>query len=75
MHIIHALAETTSEAYSLSPIRRQTIIETNAGLLSIRPSRTNFSEIFSFMKMHLKISSAIKWKQFLRYWPFVRGIQ
>ena len=42
-------------------------------------------QIFSFRKMRLKMSSAkwrpfclslnvIKWKQFLRYWPFVRGI-
>ena len=43
----------------LSPIRRQAI-RTNAGLLSIGPLGTNFSEIwieiqnFSFMKMHLK---------------------
>ena len=48
----------------LSPIQRQAIIWTNAGLLSIRPLRTNFSEIlikiqnFSVPKMHLKISSA-----------------
>ena len=44
----------------------------NAGLLPIGPLGTNFSEIliktqnFSFMKMHLKISSA-KW------WPFCPG--
>ena len=48
----------------LSPGRRQAIIWTNAGLLLIGPLGTNFSEIlikiqnFSFMKMHLKISSA-----------------
>ena len=48
----------------LSPIRRQAIILTNAGLLSIGPLGINFSEIsikirsFSFMKMHLKLSSA-----------------
>ena len=48
----------------LSPTRRQAIIWTNAGILLIRPSRTNFSEIlikidvFSFKKMHLKMSSA-----------------
>ena len=41
----------------------------NAGILLIRTSGTNFSEIFneihtfSFKKMHLKISSA-KWRQF-----------
>ena len=45
----------------LSLIRHQAIIQTNAGLLSIRPLETNFSEIlimiqnFSFTKMHLKI--------------------
>ena len=48
----------------LSPVRRQAIIWTNAVLFSIVPSGTKFSEIrikiqdFSFMKMHLKISSA-----------------
>ena len=53
----------------LSPIRRQAIIWTSAGLLSIRPLGTNFNEIltqiqnFSFMKLHLKMSSA-KWRQF-----------
>ena len=51
----------------LSPVRRQAIIWTNAGILLIRPSGTNFSEIlieidvFSFKKMHLKMSSA-KWR-------------
>ena len=45
----------------LSPDRRQAIIRTNAGILSIWHLRTNFSEIlikiqnFSFMKMHLKM--------------------
>ena len=54
----------------LSPGRHQAIIWTNAGLLSIGPLRTNFSEmltktqIFSFKKMHLKMSSA-KWRPFL----------
>ena len=44
----------------LSPIWRQAIIWTNARLLLIGPSWTNFSEIltklqnFSFVKMHLK---------------------
>ena len=48
----------------LSPSRRQAIIWTYAGILLIRPSGTNFSEIliaidvFSFKKMHLKMSSA-----------------
>ena len=50
-------------------IRRQAIIKTNAGLLSIGPLGTNFSEIqikvqnFSFIKMHLKMFSA-KWQPF-----------
>ena len=53
----------------LAPNRRQAIIWTNAGLLSIGPLVTNFSEIlikiqnFSLTKMHLKISSA-KWRTF-----------
>ena len=48
----------------LSPGRRQAIIWTKAGILSIRTSGTNFSEIlteihtFSFKKMQLKMSSA-----------------
>ena len=48
----------------LSPVRRQAIIWTNAGLLLIGPLGTNFSEIlieiltFSFTKMRLKVSSA-----------------
>ena len=53
----------------LSPGRRQTIIWNNAGLLSIEPLRTNFSDIwigiqtFSFKKMHLNMSSA-NWRPF-----------
>ena len=48
----------------LPPIWRQAIIWTNAGLLSMGPLGTNFSEIlikiqnFSFTKMHLKIMSS-----------------
>ena len=48
----------------LSPGRRQAIIWTNAGILLIGLLGTNFSEIlteihiFSFKKMHLKMSSA-----------------
>ena len=51
----------------LSPVRRQAIIWTNAGIVLIRPLETNFSEIsieihtFSFRKMHLKMSSG-KWR-------------
>ena len=53
----------------LSPGRRQAIIWTNAGILLTGPLGTNFSEflivihIFSFNKMHLKMSSA-KWRPF-----------
>ena len=53
----------------LSPDRRQAIIWTNAGILSIGPLGTNFSEIFieiltfSCKKMRLKVSSA-KWRPF-----------
>ena len=53
----------------LSPGRRQAIVWTNAGILSITPQRTYFNEIsfdiqiFSFKKMHLNISSA-KWRPF-----------
>ena len=53
----------------LSPDRRQAIIWTSAGILSIGPSGTNFSEIlieilpFSSKKMRLKVSSA-KWRPF-----------
>ena len=53
----------------LSPGRRQAIIWTNDGILSVGPLGTNFSEIlfgiqaFSFNKMHLKMSSA-KWRPF-----------
>ena len=53
----------------LSPVRRQAIIWTNAGIMLIGPLGTNFSEIligiqtFSFKKMLLKISSAT-WRPF-----------
>ena len=53
----------------LSPGRRQAIIWTNAGILLIGPSGTNFSKIsikihiLSFKKMHLKMSSG-KWQPF-----------
>ena len=50
----------------LSPEWRQAIIGTNAEILLIWPLGTNFSEIiairiFSFKKMHLKMSSG-KWR-------------
>ena len=53
----------------LSPGRRQAIIWTIAGILSIGPLGTNFNEIskgiqtFSFKKMHFKMSS-VKWRPF-----------
>ena len=53
----------------LSPGRRQAIIWTNAGILLIGPFGTNFSGIlikiyiFSFKKMHLKMSSG-NWQPF-----------
>ena len=53
----------------LSPGRRQAIIWTNAGILLIEPLGTNFNEIlikiniFSFKKMHLKMSFG-KWRPF-----------
>ena len=53
----------------LSPDRRQTIIWTNAGLLSIEPLWTYFSgnlikiQQFSLKKSHVKMSSA-KWRLF-----------
>ena len=52
--------------YLLSPGRRLAIIWTNAEILLIRPLGINFSEIvigielFSFTKMHLKLSF-VKW--------------
>ena len=57
----------------LSPGRRQAITWTNVGIMSIGPQGTNFCEViteshtFSFMKMHLKMSSG-KW------WPFCLGL-
>ena len=53
----------------LSPGRRQAIIWTNTGILLTRHVGTNFNEnlikilIFSFIKIHLKVSSA-KWRPF-----------
>ena len=53
----------------LSPGRRQAIIWTNAGILLIGRSGTNFTEItieihtFPFKKIHVKMSSA-KWQIF-----------
>ena len=63
-HICVSTLTTIASNNGLSPGRRQTIIWTNAGMLSIGSLGTNFSEIlieiqiFSFKKMHLKMSSA-----------------
>ena len=62
-------ASITGSDNGLSPGRRQAIIWTSAGILPIGPPGTNFNEIligihiFSFKKMHLKMSSA-KWRYF-----------
>ena len=68
-HICVSRLTITGSDNGLSPGRRQAIISTNAGILLIGPSGTNFSgnliEIvtFSFTKMRLKVSSA-KWRPF-----------
>ena len=62
-HICISKLPTILSDNGLSPGRRQAIIWTNAGILLIGPLGTNFSEIFikihifSFKKMHLKVSS------------------
>ena len=66
-HICVSKLTITGSDNGLSPDRRQAIIRTNAGLLSIRPLRIYFSENwikiqqFSLKKMHVKMSSA-KWR-------------
>ena len=68
-HICVSKLANISSDNGLSPGRRQAIIWTNARILLIGPLGTNFSEIwieiwiFSFRKMHLKMSSA-KWRPF-----------
>ena len=68
-HICVSKLTITGSDNGLSPERRQAIIWTNAGILLIGPLGTNFSgtsieiQIFSFKKMHLKMSSA-KWRLF-----------
>ena len=63
-HICVGNLTITGSDNGLSPGRRQAIIWTSAGILSIGPKGTNFSEIlignktFLFKKMHLKMSSA-----------------
>ena len=59
-HICVSNLTITGSDNGLSPGRRKAIIWTNAGILLIGPSETNFSEIlieirtFSTKKMHLK---------------------
>ena len=68
-HICVSRLDITGSDNGLSPGRHQAIIWTNAGILLIGPSGTNFSEnlikilTFSFTKMRLKLSSA-KWQPF-----------
>ena len=69
MHICVSDLTIIGSDNGLPPARRQAIIWTNAGILLIGPSGTNFSEnlieilIFSFKKMCLKVSS-VKWRPF-----------
>ena len=48
----------------LSPVRRQAIIWTNAGLLSIRPLGTNFGRILIGILTFIKKMSSVKWRPF-----------
>ena len=69
MHTCVGKTTTIGSDNGLSPGRRQAIIWTNAGILLIVPSGTNFNEIFiaiqtfSFKKIHSKMSSG-KWRPF-----------
>ena len=69
MHICISKLTINASDNGLSPGRCQAIIWNNAGILSIGPLGTNFSEIliailiFCFKKMRLKVSSA-KWRPF-----------
>ena len=68
-HIYVSKLNIIGSANGLSPGRRQAIIWTNAGILSIGPLGTNFSEIIieiyalSFKKLHFKMSSGT-WRPF-----------
>ena len=68
-HICVSNLTTIGSVNGLSPGRRQAITWTNVGILLIWPLGTNFSKvlikipIFSFKKMHLKVSS-VKWRPF-----------
>ena len=67
MHICVSKLTIIGSDNGAAPGRRQAIIWTNAGILLIGPLGTNFSEIFieiyifSFKKMHLKMSSRNCW--------------
>ena len=69
MHICISKLTTIGSDNGLSPGWCQAIIRPNAGILLIRPLGTNISQIlieiliFSFKKMHLKVSSG-KWQPF-----------
>ena len=69
MHICIGNLTIIDSDNGLSPLRRQAIIWSNAGILLIGPLGTNFREIlmgiqsFSFNKMHLKMTFA-KWRPF-----------
>ena len=71
-HICVSKSTIIGSDNGLSPGRRQAIIWTDAGILLIGSSGTNFSEIemeihtFSFKKMHLKMSPG--------KWPFCLGL-
>ena len=85
MHICVNKLTSIGSDNGLSPGRGQAIIWTNAGILLIEPLGTNLSEIlikiqiFSFKKMHLKMSSG-KWRPFclglnvLTHWAWVMHI-
>ena len=68
-HICVSKLTTIGSDNGLSPVRRQAITWTSAGILWIGPLGTNFGEIligiqtFAYKKVHLKISSA-KWRPF-----------
>ena len=64
-HICVGNLTITGSDNSLSPVRRQAIVWTNAGILQIGLLATIFREIciFSFKKLHLKMSSG-KWRPF-----------
>ena len=69
MHICVGKLNITGSDNGLSPAWRQAVIWTSAGILLIRPSGTNFSDIligtetFSLKKMYLNMLSA-KWRPF-----------